>query len=111
VWRCGTGTIRISRSGFSALSGPKGNHGETVCELYWYLDATPTGSYARALYKYPQRAFPYDELARPWRDIAFARRAVPRILDTNAIRRRFATSTWRSSTPRPGRRTSSSASR
>jgi hypothetical protein len=44
------------------LSGREGNHGEDVKELYWYLDATPTGSYARALYKYPQRAFPYDEL-------------------------------------------------
>src|SRR5690349_21500978 len=36
------------------LSGPEGNHGETVGELYWYLDATPTHSYSRALYKYPQ---------------------------------------------------------
>jgi hypothetical protein len=44
------------------LSGKEGNHGEDVKELYWYLDATPTCSYARALYKYPQRAFPYDEL-------------------------------------------------
>jgi hypothetical protein len=44
------------------VSGKEGNHGEDVKELYWYLDATPTCSYARALYKYPQRAFPYDEL-------------------------------------------------
>jgi hypothetical protein len=44
------------------LSGKEGNHGEDVKELYWYLDATPTCSYARALYRYPQRAFPYDEL-------------------------------------------------
>lgn len=44
------------------LSGKEGNHGEDVKELYWYLDATPTHSYASALYKYPQRAFPYDAL-------------------------------------------------
>src|ERR1700689_3643280 len=44
------------------LSGHEGNHGEDVKELYWYLDATPTSSYARALYKYPQSAFPYEEL-------------------------------------------------
>jgi hypothetical protein len=44
------------------VSGKQGNHGEDVKELYWYLDATPTASYARALYKYPQAAFPYASL-------------------------------------------------
>jgi len=44
------------------LTGPEGNHGEDVKELYYFLDATPTFSYARALYKYPQAAFPYDRL-------------------------------------------------
>ena len=44
------------------LSGPQGNHGEDVKELYYYLDATPTHSYARALYKYPQAEFPYAKL-------------------------------------------------
>src|ERR1700680_4417583 len=44
------------------LTGPEGNHGEDVKELYWYTDATPTHSYCRALYKYPHRAFPYQEL-------------------------------------------------
>jgi hypothetical protein len=44
------------------LSGPDGNHGEDVKEYYYYLDATPTHSYMRALYKYPQRAFPYEDL-------------------------------------------------
>ena len=44
------------------LSGPEGNHGEDVKELYYFLDATPTSSYLKALYKYPQRAFPYAEL-------------------------------------------------
>src|SRR6266550_5892732 len=44
------------------LSGPEGNHGEDVKEAYFYLDATPTASYLRAVYLYPQRAFPYDDL-------------------------------------------------
>src|SRR5204862_7205112 len=44
------------------LTGPEGNHGEDVKELYYYLDSTPTHSYARALYKYPQAEFPYDRL-------------------------------------------------
>src|SRR5919206_1510545 len=41
------------------LTGPEGNHGEDVKEEYFYLDSTPTHSYMKALYKYPQRAFPY----------------------------------------------------
>jgi hypothetical protein len=44
------------------LSNREGNHGEDVKELYYYLDAVPTYSYARMLYKYPQAAFPYDLL-------------------------------------------------
>ncbi len=44
------------------LSGPEGNHGEDVKEYYFPLDATPTHSYSRFLYKYPQGAFPYDRL-------------------------------------------------
>ncbi|MBL8609832.1 MAG: glucosidase, partial [Myxococcales bacterium] len=47
---------------FFGLSGPEGNHGEDVKELFYYLDATPTCSYARALYKYPHGPFPYEEL-------------------------------------------------
>ena len=46
------------------LSGPQGNHGEDVKELYWYADATPTHSYMSMFYRYPQAAFPYDELVR-----------------------------------------------
>jgi hypothetical protein len=41
------------------LTGPEGNHGEDVKELYYYLDSTPTHSFMEAIYKYPQRAFPY----------------------------------------------------
>jgi hypothetical protein len=44
------------------LTGPEGNHGEDVKETYFYLDSSPTHSYARMLYKYPQAAFPYGEL-------------------------------------------------
>jgi hypothetical protein len=44
------------------LAGPEGNHGEDVKEYYFYLDSTPTHSYMRMLYKYPQRAFPYADL-------------------------------------------------
>jgi hypothetical protein len=44
------------------LTGNEGNHGEDVKESYFYLDSTPTHSYMKALYKYPQTAFPYDQL-------------------------------------------------
>src|SRR5881628_1755354 len=44
------------------LTGPAGNHGEDVKELYYYLDSTPTHSYLKALYKYPQATFPYQRL-------------------------------------------------
>jgi hypothetical protein len=44
------------------LTGPEGNHGEDVKEQYFYLDSTPTHSYLKALYKYPQAEFPYARL-------------------------------------------------
>ncbi|HVW37400.1 MAG TPA: glucosidase, partial [Pirellulales bacterium] len=54
------------------LANPEGNHGEDVKELYYYLDATPTHSYLKMLYKYPQQEFPYarlrDENRRRGRD-------------------------------------------
>jgi hypothetical protein len=46
------------------LTNSEGNHGEDVKEYYFYLDATPTNSYLKYLYKYPQNAFPYDALAQ-----------------------------------------------
>ena len=56
------------------LPGSQGNHGEDVKEYYFYLDSTPTHSYMKALYKYPQAAFPYarliEENARRGRDAA-----------------------------------------
>jgi hypothetical protein len=44
------------------LTNAEGNHGEDVKECYFYLDSTPTHSFMRGLYKYPQRAFPYEQL-------------------------------------------------
>jgi hypothetical protein len=44
------------------LNGEQGNHGEDVKECYYYLDSTPTHSYMKCLYKYPQQEFPYQEL-------------------------------------------------
>jgi hypothetical protein len=44
------------------LNGPEGNHGEDVKEYYFYLDSTPTHSYMKMLYKYPQVEFPYTRL-------------------------------------------------
>src|SRR5881227_1466721 len=49
---------------FFGLTGPEGNHGEDVKECYFYLDNTPTHSYMKMLYKYPQRAFLYEQLVR-----------------------------------------------
>ena len=46
------------------LNGKEGNHGEDVKECYYYLDSTPTHSYMKALYKYPQQAFPYSDLVQ-----------------------------------------------
>ncbi|MEZ4512963.1 MAG: glucosidase [Chloroflexota bacterium] len=52
----------ILKERFFGLTGPQGNHGEDVKEYYFYLDATPTHSYAKMLYKYPQVAYPYAAL-------------------------------------------------
>ncbi len=46
------------------LTNSEGNHGEDVKEYYFYLDSTPTHSYMKYLYKYPQAAYPYDELVK-----------------------------------------------
>ena len=44
------------------VTGHQGNHGEDVKEVYYYLDSTPTHSYMKYLYKYPQAEFPYEKL-------------------------------------------------
>ena len=80
------------------LNGEEGNHGEDVKECYFYLDSTPTHSYMKALYKYPQRAFP----------TAAARREPPALAAATGIRtyryghlrRRAAISMCRSNTRR-----------
>jgi hypothetical protein len=46
------------------VTGHQGNHGEDCKELYYYLDSTPTHSYMKHLYKYPQREYPYEQLVR-----------------------------------------------
>lgn len=51
------------------LTGSEGNHGEDVKEYYFYLDSTPTHSYMKCLYKYPQAAFPYTQLVEENRRI------------------------------------------
>jgi len=56
------GNDPILKERLFGLAGPEGNHGEDVKELYYYLDSTPTHSYMKALYKYPQTAYPYHEL-------------------------------------------------
>jgi len=56
------GADPILKERLFGLSGPEGNHGEDVKECYYFLDATPTHSYLKALYKYPQAAFPYGWL-------------------------------------------------
>jgi hypothetical protein len=56
------GRDAILKERLFGLTNAEGNHGEDVKELYYYLDATPTHSYLKMLYKYPQRPFPYAEL-------------------------------------------------
>jgi hypothetical protein len=56
------GRDSILKERLFGLTNSQGNHGEDVKEEYFYLDATPTHSYLKMLYKYPQRAFPYADL-------------------------------------------------
>lgn len=56
------GKDRILKERLFGLTGNQGNHGEDVKELYYYLDSTPTHSYMKFLYKYPQAAYPYEQL-------------------------------------------------
>jgi hypothetical protein len=56
------GADPILKERFFGLTGSEGNHGEDVKEYYYYLDATPTHSYMKMLYKYPQARFPYEDL-------------------------------------------------
>ena len=58
------GADPILKERYFGLTNNEGNHGEDVKEYYFYLDNTPTHSFMRMLYKYPQRAFPYEQLVR-----------------------------------------------
>ncbi|HEY3989243.1 MAG TPA: glucosidase [Acidobacteriaceae bacterium] len=75
------GKDAILKERLFGLGNPEGNHGEDVKEQYYYLDATPTHSYAKALYKYPQRAFPYQDLVVTNRHRGFHEREYE-LLDT-----------------------------
>ncbi|MDQ8200704.1 hypothetical protein QEH56_21230 [Pelagicoccus enzymogenes] len=56
------GADPIIKERLFGLNGEQGNHGEDCKEHYYYLDSTPTHTYSKALYKYPQREFPYEQL-------------------------------------------------
>lgn len=58
------GNDPILKERLFGLTGPQGNHGEDVKELYYYLDNTPTHSYMKYLYKYGHRPYPYDDLLK-----------------------------------------------
>ncbi len=57
------GADPILKERMFGLNNSEGNHGEDVKEYWFYLDSTPTHSYLKCLYKYPQREFPYTDLA------------------------------------------------
>jgi hypothetical protein len=56
------GADPILKERLFGLTNSEGNHGEDVKEYYFYIDSTPTHSYMKTLYKYPQKAYPYDDL-------------------------------------------------
>jgi len=62
AWAFWNGQDQILKERLFGLTGPQGNHGEDVKELYWYIDNTPSHSYMRIMYRYPQSRFPYEEL-------------------------------------------------
>ncbi|MEL4308086.1 MGH1-like glycoside hydrolase domain-containing protein [Joostella sp. CR20] len=79
------GADAILKERLFGLTGPEGNHGEDVKELYYYLENTPTHSYMKHLYKYPQTKFPYDKVVsenrkRGLNDLEYE------ILDTDAFK-------------------------
>jgi hypothetical protein len=55
---------KMVKERFFGLTNGQGNHGEDVKEYFYYLDSTPTHSYMKMLYKYPQNAFPYEDLIK-----------------------------------------------
>ena len=91
------------------LTNSEGNHGEDVKEYYFYLDSTPTHSYMKYLYKYPQAAYPYDDLIRPTGSEAATSSSTNCSTPASSIRIATSTSSW--NTPRGRPRTSLSRSR
>ena len=61
-WAFWNGKDHMIKERLFGLTGNQGNHGEDVKELYYYLDSTPSHSYMKMLYKYPQNEFPYEHL-------------------------------------------------
>jgi hypothetical protein len=62
AWGFWNGKDPFIKERLFGLTGNQGNHGEDVKEIYYYLDSTPTHSYMKMLYKYPQAEFPYQKL-------------------------------------------------
>lgn len=75
------GADPILKERLFGLTGSEGNHGEDVKEYYFYLDNTPTHSYMKYLYKYPQQAFPYNQLVEENRNRGYGDREYE-LLDT-----------------------------
>jgi hypothetical protein len=78
------GADPILKERLFGLTGQEGNHGEDCKELYWYLDSTPTHSFMRMLYKYPQRPYPYEELLRRNREAGRGGREIE-LIDTGVF--------------------------
>ena len=75
------GNDPILKERMFGLTNSEGNHGEDVKEYYFYLDSTPTHSYMKYLYKYPQAAYPYEDLIKTNRQRSRHRRQSPDRLD------------------------------
>jgi len=69
AWAFWNGNDPILKERYFGLSNPEGNHGEDVKELYYHLDGTPTSSYMRMVYLYPQGKFPYEDLVETNKNI------------------------------------------
>jgi hypothetical protein len=64
AWAFWNGKDPMIKERLFGLTGVEGNHGEDVKEMYYYLDSSPTHSYMKMLYKYPQAEFPYEKLRK-----------------------------------------------
>ena len=100
------GVDPILKERMFGLTNSEGNHGEDVKDYWFYLDSTPTHSYMKVLYKYPQREFPYDDLVAT--NGRRSRTSSSMSSSTRGSSTRTATSTCSSSTPRRRPTTSSS---